>query len=838
MHLGVEKLPTENIINYLSNMTICQKIKLSWLAGRAYCDVRAMRKELYENQSNVVKVDCHDTHENVSFSAKEMCYKNGYMGGMESTRQMRDLNDATLGKFLSRPIKIGTYTWNVGSTFYQTLSPWSSFITNARVSNRLSNFNLMRAKLMIKVVVNGNSFHYGRAVASYEPLAAYNEIVVNPPTATEWLITETQRPKIFLNPTMSTGGEIECPFFWPQDYGSIPDGDLEQMGLLRIRSFDTLEHANGATDPVSISVFAWMENVELTMLTSSDAYALSPQSETLEANKEGIVSGPATNIAKVASKLTNVPYIGQYALATAGAAKGIAGVAKLFGYSRPALTKDNEPYKPVGFSSMALTTVPDGASKLTVDDKQELTIDPKIAGLDGPDPLAISSIATKESYFTQFVWSQGAAPGAFLFSNRVDPCLYGEVLAAPSNKILLPAVAATSLPFKYWTGTLKFRFQFVCSAYHRGRVRIVYDPNTYSAETEYNVNYTHILDLAEQQDFTVEIGPSQPRTFMEHAIPGVTTINDLYRTTSTLPKQTYGNGTLSVYVLNELTTPNSTVTNDIRVNVFVQAGEDFEVSVPSDSIANYKFAPQSGEVSPTAINNQGLDSPEQNEDIVELADPGAYNDHLNVVYNGEAIRSFRTLLKRYNYHSVLAQPSTTTTLTVSNIRRSAFPYYRGEIPEAVDNTTTVPITPYNYCNTVMLHWVTQMFAGYRGSIRWKVLLSGGSANTDAYVNVQRGGPSNYLYRVANLPLVYATLEEQRRQAVAFSPAGLDDFQGGFGLTGLRGQVVAGGKVNPYVEFEVPYYDNRRFIPGKRLVYTNQEGSLNLDKYNVWDIPGS
>jgi hypothetical protein len=145
---------------------------------------------------------------------------------------------------------------------------------------------------------------------------------------------------------------------------------------------------------------------------------------------------------------------------------------------------------------------------------------------------------------------------------------------------LFPATAVAAMPFRYWTGTLKYRFQIVCSTFHKGRLKFVYEPNEVDA-VEYNTNYMRIVDIAKEQDFTLDIGIGQEVNLLTHHNPGADNVTEVYSTTK-YTSNDVGNGVLSVYVVNELTTPNSTVNNDIEINMFISAGDDFEVFVPSN----------------------------------------------------------------------------------------------------------------------------------------------------------------------------------------------------------------------------------------------------------------
>jgi hypothetical protein len=241
-------------------------------------------------------------------------------------------------------------------------------------------------------------------------------------------------------------------------------------------------------------------------------------------------------------------------------------------------------------SSLAVTTVPDGVAKLSVDDKQELSIDPRIAGLGSEDPLDIRSIAKRESYLTSFTWAIGTAPETLLWNARVDPVTWAE--NGSPTAFYLPACAMAALPFEYWTGTMNFRFQIVASSFHKGRLKIVYDPQ-FLATNEYNTNYLEVIDIADKTDFTISIANGQSRTYLNHHLPGSDSVTQMYSTTPYASVEE-GNGVVGVYVVNELTTPNSTVNNDIEINVYVSMGDDFEVAQPDDYFQRFVFKPQSG----------------------------------------------------------------------------------------------------------------------------------------------------------------------------------------------------------------------------------------------------
>jgi hypothetical protein len=798
---------------------------------------------------NVSLVPKDTTHQNVQFTDQIDPYSVEPESTRDPTRSIRDSDDASLQNFFSRPIKIHEAEWATSTNLSFQINPWSLYFDNVRVRAKIDNFNLLQCNLKVKVIINGNGFQYGRAMIAYLPYSGYDGLSTNTALVTQDLVGTSQLPHIFLDPCTSQGGEMTLPMYYHRDYINIPLKTWSLLGSLFCRTINDLKHANGATDLVTVSVFAWAEDVNLSVLTSvepqmgDEVKGFEPQSgEIDEANAKGVISGPATAIAKMASMLTKVPYIGPFATATTMAATTSAAIAKMFGYSRPPVTKNPDPYRPTPFSSLALTNVPDTALKMTIDDKQELSIDPRIAGLGGQDPMNIREIAKRESYLTTFTWAVGTAPETVLWNSRVDPVIWAES-AGPPVAYHLPACAFAALPFQYWTGTMKFRFQIVSSAYHRGRLKIAYDPNFF-ASNEYNTNFLRIVDINEEKDFTIEVNPSQDRALMEHHYPGPDSVTQMFSNVLYTAKEA-GNGVLALWVVNELTIPNSLTNNDIEINVYVSMSDDFEVFVPDDHFQAFSFGatpqdgdeikgfePQSGmEISPDAECTTEPSAPLQSLSTTIGIGKGS-SPHLNHVYTGESIDSFRTVLKRYSLWNTLPSLGDATIFG----RMPHFPYLRGAVNDAVEVTDVATgSVPYNYCNTVMLHWVRNAFQGYRGSIRYKMIPRGVNSGS-THLSVQRApisdvsvGSTNYLYSSASARPVYTTLKGARNGIMyQTSPStNLPQFRRPF--SGVLGQVVAHAYVNNTLEFELPWYSNARFEAGKRSSYTGwQSGTAPWD----------
>jgi hypothetical protein len=361
---------------------------------------------------------------------------------------------------------------------------------------------------------------------------------------------------------------------------------------------------------------------------------------------------------------------------------------------------------------------------------------------------------------------------------------------------------------------------------------VTYDPNWVLNE-EFNTMYSRVVDLASETDFTISVSNGQDLTLLEHARPGFDSVTEMYSLTRYSSKGP-GNGIVAISILNELTTPNSSVNNDVTVNVFVSAADDFEVYVPTEDFGYFMYkptgglgvemTPQSGkEVIPDSFSTE-QDRPEHEsgESIGPTMDA---LDKVNMVFTGESVKSFRQVLKRYNLHTSLGAISPGDRQIVINC--AYFPYLRGRVSNALDATALA--VPYNYCNTLLLHWVVNCFSGWRGSIRTKLIPQGYYRTDDRLImmHVERDmiDSDNYnQYRITRMDAPQYTSNSRAAEDAVVGTAGLQK------TFGARGQMFTIDRINPVAEFEVPWYSNKRFIPGKIEDYTGPRG------YTVHEMP--
>lgn len=643
------------------------------------------------------------------------------------------VTSAGLQDFFKRPVRIYAGTWSTSDApgVFAMLSPWNLYFSNANIKYKLNNFAFMRANLHLKFVINASPFYYGSMRASYQPLPVFKASTISTGTAAgqvnSELIPYSQQPGIWLKPQHSEGADLVLPFLYPRSYLRAQVAqDYTDMGTLRLVIYNALQSANGVTGQgVSVQIFAWADDVTLAgptvgLAMQSDEYGTGP------------VSGPASTVAKIAGMVKGVPIIGKFATATEMGARAVSGIAKLFGFTNVPVIEPAQPFRPSPFPQLASPEIGYPVEKLTLDSKNELSIDPTVVGLPPHDELSIEHFVTRQSYLTSANWTTSTAVDTPLFTSKVTPCMWKGDYSSYTAPIQYTPVGLASRLFKSWRGDIIFTFRFIASPFHKGRVRISYDPYGSSVQTTSDtgpVVFNKVVDLSAETEVDVRI-PYQQALAWCYTYDNVNQVTGPYTTSSTPAlsyTDTFDNGILSVKVLTLLTAP--VASSNINMQVFVRAAENMEFANPTTIQATE---------SPFAV---------QSEEYVEEKEGEEHSMGTNVseilversrVHFGENIRSFRQLLRRQNLIDTLTPPSDTTNRGYWRLFQFRFPQTMGYSVGALTNFQGL-VTPasnfaFNFVNITPWHILSNCFIMQRGSAHWHYNYE---SPVDASVSVRR-----------------------------------------------------------------------------------------------------
>ncbi len=723
--------------------------------------------------------------------ADESKGETGQIGsGTDQTRHTSVYKDAGISQFLARPVLISTTTWSENGNINVFVDPFFEFFNDSRIKNKVTNYAMLRCNLRIKVLINASPFYYGIAKAVWRPLPDYNpDNIIEVVGQDGWRVPFTQIPGFYIHVEKNEGGEMTLPFFYHKNWLRITSAtETRNMGQLQIRSLTPLYNANSvAAADVTVQVYAWAENVELSGPTIAEALQSGDEYET-----DGPISGPASAIANAAGALSTIPLIKPYALATRAVSSKIADVARYFGFTNVANLESESPVHPGAFLGMASTNLMTPYESLTIDDKNEITIDPRVAGIEPKDELMISEFCGRESWIWQSTWNSTNSVNTLLFQSRVMP----ELVRTENGTVYRQStpIAHINRMFGNWRGPIKFRFRFICSKYHRGRVRITYDPegNLFANAVTSTTSITRIVDISEENNVEFEVPYMQALSFLKTAAGVYSFIENMNGGTAALTRDSqFDNGQISVRVFTQQTSPVADA--PIIMQVYVSA-PDIEFAAPVEV--------------PKDFSVEALQSSEERDVVTTNIENS--DDHIYSVHFGERITSLRQLLRRKNfYYAAQLYPGvdnndSAVTVNKLTLPRLPVPYGYATNGGFQSPGLLVPGTQFsaNYVANTPLSLLLPCFVGVTGSMVYTINVDSPFEVGSVYVSraLESYTPSNTAFKPQSSD-VYITSSHGTLSKKMY-----------FGMPcGAAGRVLTNQYTQAGLTAKIPMYSNRRFL---------------------------
>lgn len=699
----------------------------------------------------------------IASSGKEECivrYLDETPGTLVEHKSLSDktfsgdfVSDHSLVKFLARPVVISTLTWAEGAYLNTTLQPWDLFFNSTQIKKKIDNYARLTCNLHVKVILNASPFYYGAGLVSYQPLTAFNPSTISA-NLTLNDVAQTcalsQRPHFWIYPQTCQGGEIVLPFLNYRTWLNIGSrADVQNFGSLTLTSPVALLNSNSVVGTgATIQIYAWASDVKICAPTVALA---------LQAGEYGAISGPASAVANIASKLSSIPMIGPYAKATEMLASGIGSIAKLFGFTNAPIMEDVKPIKNLPFHAFSSCEVSNPIDKLSLDPKNELTIDSRVCGHDGMDELLIKNFIQRESFVMFNAWSAAHPAGQVLIRANVTPDT-----KATQTVIGVPHIQGTPMShvnslFRYWRGDIIYRFRFICSKFHRGRVMIQWDPQaSLTSAAASNLIHTQIVDISSDTDVEFRVPYMNNQLFSRNSgsnasATSFNTVNIAGSGAIDAYNQTFHNGMLCLSVLTQQTSPIASA--EIWVLVSVRADENMVFGMPQSP-------PK--ELSPFELQSEDF-TYDQTEHFDLTSKPSVLDDETFLICMGERVTSLRQLMRRTTLHrsSYLNTAPSTTTMTYCTSNHARLPLWYGYDPNGINSGTSAIASPaqvpFNFVNNSAISWISSCFVGYRGSVNWHY-----NVEDNLYVNNIKTGRYNGGtitagdYRLSNSPSILST----------------------------------------------------------------------------------
>lgn len=409
--------------------------------------------------------------------------------------------------------------------------------------------------------------------------------------------TCTNIPHVRCDLSTDTMVQLRVPFMYPYEYFPlVGSSNAPPYGIFAINTLTPIPTVSGISAP-GYQVYLHLEDLEFfgatpqttTTVTLQSGKKLAPISEEFEDESRPFSSAThaLSKVVRYAAK--GVPLLSSIGGPTSWFLEKTAGALRSFGFSRPQVV---DPvmrivkYDTIGEHNV---DVPNSGLVCGPLASNQLRVSPKFAGTD-VDEMSLKYVLSQYSQIQNFPITTSSAVGSLLYVTPVSPCAmwFRTGGTAPYCNVAAPTIAPAgtncfnpsglfyfSQMFKYWKGSMKFRFTFSKTKMHGGRVMIAYlpyDDTGYELDTlgykptipipAYGVNgpdpfgISAVFNLRDGNVFEFEVPYLSARPFLNFA-------ND--------------SGSLVMYVVDALQAP-SVVAQSINVMVEVCAGADFELA--------------------------------------------------------------------------------------------------------------------------------------------------------------------------------------------------------------------------------------------------------------------
>lgn len=681
--------------------------------------------------------------------------------------------DQGLGKVMERKYLLTTISWDGNMATNLSLAtinfPDALFLISPNLKNKLSRMHLMRAGVRLEIRVNGTQFHYGKIIGGWIPYNGGNcwksKNIYTLSTCNAFTVSANTNEVV----------AITIPYVSPKAYWSHTDNtNVGYFGSFFLRVLNPLKSIGATVAPViGISVFANFENVELAAPTvetftgrveekgvprfkaQSGKNPLSKEQNSK--SKKGTISGVANAVAGVASVVKLIPAVGGMASAVEGAATLIGGVASAFGYDKPVNVQSSAPVVPTVANNMAL-----GSGLVTLND---MAMDPTNAVSDTPDiynrddnEMSIKYLACKPGLYDVFTINSSNTVGQVVKTYYVCPSTCKTILTAGGVywQYNTPA-SLMSQQFRFWRGSIKYRFEIAAPMFLVGRLRISWHP----LAAEVPATFTE-----GEGDFVSKVFDFAGDTSINFSIPFLQEYMYAYCGDSEQKDPQYVNGVIAVSIVSAVLAQDSVDDSTVYVNCYMACGEDIDFQFPLERGGTRTLDIAA---TPSLVSGTGI----------AQADEGGYRYHLDEIF----MQPFEPLIPAMT--SVIARVNSGEQLgsildllhRFTRIRTQVFTEGTASLFPIEDDPTKDGLF------TIFANW----FLFRKGSKHYKMIRgtnkqSGTTHSTDGMIYVIN-------------------------TTVYYSPSPVDYVE----LYGKNGTIVEDMSIKPSVEWRLPHYSRGAFV---------------------------
>lgn len=506
---------------------------------------------------------------------------------MEKNTELQNLNS-----YFSRPVSLNRTAIPTNRTTFFSKNMTDLSTVFPHFTDRVLGAYGMRYTMVFTLQVAATPFHQGILCMAFQ----YGEVKLNSVIGSIERVTNL--PHVRLDLSSETMVQLRVPFLSPYEFMPITPRTGERYGTLGLSALTRVPSVAGMGPP-TCHLFVHLEDLEF--------FGASPMSLTTVTLQSGLrkefkaESHPFSNtlgtvgrtLAAI-SKAIPVPSLSAISGSAGWFLEATAGALRAFGWARPQVVDPMCRMWPINNVGEFNQDVASASQLVGPMASNSLRHSVAFSGTD-IDEMAISFITSRPSQVCIVDLPDTLAVGSLIYACPVSPAAMtmAEFPANRANsflKINTTPVSRTFAPtnlfyagqlFKYWRGSMVFRFTFSKTKLHAGRVIVTFTPS-YDPSTVFERLSLIPISLPVPQ-YGTSVDP-----FGHTAIFNLKDDNVFEFTVPYVAPVPYCSfaaftGSISMHVLEPLIGPTNAA-NVVDVLVEVRGGDDFELADPRNPI--------------------------------------------------------------------------------------------------------------------------------------------------------------------------------------------------------------------------------------------------------------
>lgn len=669
----------------------------------------------------------------------------------EWSKISHDQKSHEISNILSRPVRIADITWSSSVALTQVNFPSALFNASANLVDKLNYFTYFRANLHLRIVYNATPFMLGKYWMYFSPYENFTQRIVNGS-----LMNATGYPGVEIDVASGAPAELVIPYVAPISHFDLIRGQ-GRYGKIVIQPIQPIASGT-ASDAVTATLYAWFENVELSMPTNLPVNTTAFQGVTFEGEEEPFEAQVLVAEENGVQATSIVSRLAQYPMSWARDA--ITSGLNTIGFCKVTDPVSVSKYENLPGAGYTHTNGADSSVNLSATDGNMVQPSMEVFGT-REDEMDIKNIAKRFNVFVNpLPWAANISPDAVLATFPVTPGYCREDQDMATRREIYPTqLAFLASMFKYWRGTLRYRITVAKTAFHTGRLRISYKPNAASpVTTNKDFLYSWILDLSKSSEITVDVPFIGNRPWLNNRVGLLGTNNS-----GTANTDLFCYGSLEISVLTQLRVASTSVAQSVSIVPWIAGHDDIEFAVPDF----YSYRPsdisilpvtldeeEGGEFEAEIFNNTELGTDQTKTLIEQQAIAPLAAPKLTI---GETITNLRCLIKRFGpifdaykapyrrtdgsdskYSSMGPFPAISQNIENASVRTLQLdPAFFGDRadPNPVEQNLNVADASNNSLSQIVLasypvgigyqmaapiHYISTLYRFYRGGRRYKI----------------------------------------------------------------------------------------------------------------------